>query len=142
MAAAAASGTLLSPRADVWALVSEPHHLPDWWPGYRAVRPDRRGLAEGARWTVVRGLEPGLFRRPESDGLIIVRRVQPERVLAWYDVQQAFDAALELADDGAVTLARVTLDAPWWRLHAEGLRRAPEHALARLHDLCQTAVAL
>jgi uncharacterized protein YndB with AHSA1/START domain len=137
-----ASRTLLASREDVWALVSEPHHLPDWWPGYRAVRPDRRGLSEGARWTVVRGLEPGLFRKPESEGLIVIRRVEAGRALAWHDVQQAFDAAIDLADDGDVTLARVTVDAGWWRLRAEGVRRAPEHALARLHDLCQTAVAL
>jgi uncharacterized protein YndB with AHSA1/START domain len=142
MSRVAATRTLLASREDVWALVSEPHHLPDWWPGYRAVRPDRRGLSEGARWTVVRGLEPGLFRKPESEGLIVIRRVEPGRALAWHDVQQAFDAAIDLADDGDVTLARVTVDAGWWRLRAEGVRRAPERALGRLHDLCQTAVAL
>jgi len=137
-----ASRTLLAPREDVWGLVSEPHHLPDWWPGYRAVRPDRRGLSEGARWTVVRSLEPSFFRRPESEGLLVIRRVELSSALAWHDVQQAFDAAIELADDGDYTLARVTVDAAWWRLRAEGVRRAPEQALAHLHDLCQTAVAL
>ena len=70
MARVDASGTLLAPPADVWALIAEPHHMADWWAGYRAVRPDRRGLAEGARWTVVRSLEAGLglFRKPESEG--------------------------------------------------------------------------
>jgi uncharacterized protein YndB with AHSA1/START domain len=137
-----AARTLLSPREDVWAIVSEPHHLPDWWPGYRAVRPDRRGLAEGARWTVVRSLEPGLFRRPEAEGLLVIRRVEPGHALAWHDVQQAFDAVVELTNDGSLTLARVTVDASWWRLRSDGIGRSPEHALARLHDLCQTAVAL
>jgi uncharacterized protein YndB with AHSA1/START domain len=142
MALVEASRTLLAPREDVWALVAEPHHLPDWWPGYRAVRPDRRGLSAGARWTVVRSLEPGLFRRPESEGLILIRRVEPGRALAWHDVQQGFDAAVELTDDGDVTPARVTVETSWWRLRAESLAGEPARALARLHDLCQTAVAL
>ena len=142
MALVEASRTLLASRDDVWALVAEPHHLPDWWPGYRAVRPDRRGLSSGARWTVVRSLEPGLFRRPESEGLIHIRRVEPGRALAWHDVQQGFDAAVELTDDGDVTPARVTVETSWWRLRAESLSGAPARALARLHDLCQTAVAL
>ena len=34
---------LLAPREEVWALVSEPFHLPDWWPAYTGVEPDRRG---------------------------------------------------------------------------------------------------
>jgi uncharacterized protein YndB with AHSA1/START domain len=142
MAVVDASRTLLAPRDDVWVLVGEPHHLSDWWPGYRAVRPDRRGLAVGARWTVVRSLEPGLLRRPESEGLMVVRRVEPGRSLAWHDVQQAFDASIELADDGGVTAARVTVEASWWRLRAESLAGVPAQALTRLHDLCQTAIAL
>ena len=145
MALVDASRTLLAPPRDVWALVAEPHHLPDWWAGYRAVRPDRKGLAEGARWTVVRSLEAGLglFRKPESEGLIVLTAVQEERLLAWHDVQQGFDARIEiaLAPDG-LTAARIAVDAPWLRLRTEGLRQLPETALTRLHDLCQTALAL
>ena len=48
---------LLATRPDVWALLAEPDHLADWWAGYASIRPDRRGLAEGARWKVVRGLD-------------------------------------------------------------------------------------
>jgi uncharacterized protein YndB with AHSA1/START domain len=144
MARVDASRSLLAGRADVWALLAEPHHLPDWWPGYRAVKPDRRGLTEGARWTVVRSLAAGLglFRRPESEGLIVLRRVEPGRVLAWHDVQQAFDASVTLDDDGELTAASVGLEASWWRVQTEGLGGLPDLALTRLHDLCQTAVAL
>ncbi len=46
---------LLATRPEVWALLAEPEHLADWWPAYASIRPDRRGLAEGARWEVVRG---------------------------------------------------------------------------------------
>jgi len=35
-----ASLVLAVPREDAWALVSEPFHLPDWWPGYTGVEPD------------------------------------------------------------------------------------------------------
>jgi uncharacterized protein YndB with AHSA1/START domain len=145
MARVDATGTLLAPRGDVWALVAEPHHLSDWWAGYRAVRPDRRGLAEGARWTVVRSLDAGLglFRKPESEGLIVLQTVEPQRTLAWHDLQQGFDARIDLDDapDG-LTAARMTLEAPWLRLRSEGLRHLPETALTRLRDLCQTAYAL
>jgi hypothetical protein len=119
--------------------------MADWWAGYRAVRPDRRGLADGARWTVVRSLEAGLglFRKPESEGLIVIAAVAEERLLAWHDVQQGFDARVELgpAPDG-LTAARVAVEAPWLRLRSEGLRQLPDTALTRLHDLCQTALAL
>ena len=142
MARVDASRTLLASRKDVWSLLSEPHHLADWWPGYRAVRPDRRGVAEGARWTVVRSLEPGLFRRPEAEGLIVVRAVERGRSLAWHDVLEAYDVTVELADEGEVTAARVTLAASWWRVRTQNLQRLPGQALSRLHDLCQTAVAL
>src|SRR4051812_50038265 len=50
-----ASRELLAPPEDVWGFLAEPNHLADWWPGIHAVRPDRRGLAPGARWQLVAG---------------------------------------------------------------------------------------
>src|SRR5439155_18650568 len=110
---------------------------------YTTIRPDRLGLAEGARWQVTRSNTPGLLRRPGGDGLIVVTAVDPPRRLGWRDLQQRFDAEiqLELAPDGA-TLATLTVEAPWWRLVAEGVRPTPRKALARLHALCQTAATL
>jgi uncharacterized protein YndB with AHSA1/START domain len=134
---------LLAVRGDVWALVAEPHHLSDWWPDYTTIRPDRRGLAEGARWQVVRSDTPGLLRRPGGEGTIVITRVEPGLRLGWHDVQQAFDADLRLepAPDGQ-TRAMLSIEAPWWRLIVEGLRLTPRQALARLHALCQTAATL
>ena len=134
---------LVAARDDVWELLSEPHHLSDWWPEYRTIRPDRRGLAEGARWQVARGGSPGFLRRPGGEGLIVVTAVEPPLRFAWHDLEQRFDAEirLELARDGH-TRAILTLDATPWRLVAEGLRPAPRQALARLHALCQTAADL
>jgi uncharacterized protein YndB with AHSA1/START domain len=134
---------LLAVRGDVWSLMAEPRHLSDWWPGYTTVRPDRRGLAEGARWQVVRSDTPGLLRRPGGEGTIVVTRLEPGLRLGWRDVQQSFDADLRLepAADGH-TRALLTVEAPWWRVIAEGLRPTPRQALARLHALCQTAATL
>ncbi|HEY7148699.1 MAG TPA: SRPBCC family protein [Gaiellaceae bacterium] len=134
---------LVAGRADAWALLSEPHHLSDWWPGYTSVRPDRKGLAEGARWQVVRGGEVGLLKRPGGEGLIVVTAVEPERRLAWNDLEQGFSAEIRLepAPDGN-TRATLTVEASPWRAVAEGLRPLPRKALARLHALCQTAATL
>jgi uncharacterized protein YndB with AHSA1/START domain len=137
-----ASRILLAPREDVWALVAEPYHLPDWWPAYTGVEPDRRGLAENARWTVLRSRAPGFLRRPRGQGLIVVRRVTPGVELAWHDVAQHLEAGVKLEDEGRQTKATTFVDGPFWRLLAEGATGLPRVAAARLYDLCQTAASL
>jgi uncharacterized protein YndB with AHSA1/START domain len=137
-----AAQVLLAPREDVWALVAEPFHLPDWWPGYTGVEPDRRGLVENARWTVIRSGRPGFLRRPHGPGLILIRRVVPARELAWHDLAQQLDMGVRLDDEGAQTRASAWVSGSWWRFYAEGARSLPSQALSRLHDLCQTASRL
>jgi uncharacterized protein YndB with AHSA1/START domain len=132
---------LMAPPEDVWKLLAEPRHLSDWWPGYTTVRPDRRGLAPGARWQVVRGRRAGLLRRPGGEGLIVITEAEPGRVLAWHDVQQGFAATVSIDPAGSRALASVSVEAPWWRIRVEGLRRTPGEALSRLHALCQTAAS-
>jgi len=134
---------LLALRDDVWALLAEPRHLSDWWPGYSTIRPDRRGLAEGARWKVARSSAPGLLRRPGGEGVIVITGVEQGRRFAWRDLQQGFAAEIRLepAPEGN-TRATLALEAPWWRIVAEGLRSSPRQSLARLHALCQTAAGL
>jgi len=138
-----AERTLLAAPDDVWELLAEPYHLPDWWPGYTAVRPDRRGVAEGARWGVVRGSDPGFLRRPGGEGRIVIGPVERARSFGWRDLEQQFavEVTVEPATDG-LTHAAIVLEAPWWRVHVEGLRDLPQRALVRLHNLCQTAAAL
>ncbi len=137
------SREILAPRPDVWKLVAEPYHLPDWWPAYTGVRPDRRGLAPNARWTVSRSRAPGLLRRPGGEGLIVITEVAEGLELRWHDVQQRIDAGIALANAGeGRTRATASVDGAWWRLVLEGARDLPERALGRLHDLCQTAVTL
>jgi uncharacterized protein YndB with AHSA1/START domain len=51
---------IAAPRDRVWELVSDPHHLPRWWP--RAVRVEdvrRMGSGKRSRWTTVLGTERG-----------------------------------------------------------------------------------
>jgi uncharacterized protein YndB with AHSA1/START domain len=133
---------LLASREDVWAIVAEPYHLPDWWPAYTGVEPDRRGLAEGARWTVLRSSTPGFLRKPRGKGLIVIQRVSPGEELAWLDLSQNVEAGLRLEDEGRETRATAFVDGPLWRLLAEGARGLPRLAVARLYDLCQTATSL
>jgi hypothetical protein len=137
-----ASRVLLAPREDVWALVAEPYNLPDWWPAYSGVEPDRRGLAEKARWTVLRSRAPGFLRRPRGRGIVVIRRVETGAELAWLDVAQHIEAGVRLEDEGRHTRATAFVDAPFWRLHAEGASRLPRVAVARLDELCQTAASL
>jgi uncharacterized protein YndB with AHSA1/START domain len=138
-----ATRELLAPVDDVWALVAEPYHLPDWWPCYEGVHPDKRGLAEGARWQVRRTASPGLLRRPRGEGLIVIQSVVKGRELAWRDVQQSLGAGVRLASAGPEqTKAVAFVEGASWRIAVEGARGLPRLALYRLHALCQTAASL
>ena len=140
MPRASASRELLAPRDDVWRFIAEPHHFADWWPGLSAVRPDRRGVAEGARWEVRTADRPTLFRRATTSGMLLVRAVRAPELFAWTLTGDRIDAELRLEErPGQRTLARLDLEAPW----LYGLSRAlPRRVLARLHALCQTAAEL
>jgi hypothetical protein len=138
-----AEGFLQAPREDAWALVAEPYHLPDWWPGYLGVEPDRRGLAVNARWRVRRSASPGLLRRPGGEGVIVLTRVVEGWELRWHDVQQGVDCGVALDNAGSGrTRAVVAVDGRAHRLLLEGARSLPRQALARLQALCQTAAEL
>lgn len=142
----AASRELLAPPADVWAFLTEPHHLCDWWPGIGGVEPDRRGLAPGARWRLHGPDRPGgigliaiLTRPPHAAGTLIVVDVRPHELVKLHFVNDRMDAELRLEPSGADhTLATLTVDAPVLRVS----RRLPQVALSRLHELCQTAATL
>ena len=137
MPRASARMEMLASREDLWSFIAEPHHFSDWWPGIAGVRPDRRGLAEGARWEVYGVERPTLFRRATSSGKLLVRGVQRPERLAWTLTGDHIDAELRLEEAGPDrTLATLEVEAPW----LYGFSRAlPRRALARLHALYQTA---
>jgi uncharacterized protein YndB with AHSA1/START domain len=140
MPRASASRELLASRDDVWSFIAEPHHFADWWPGLAGVHPDRRGLAEGARWEIHTADRPTLFRRATSSGMLLVRAVRAPELFAWTLTSDHIDAELRLEARGDDrTVATLELEAPWFY----GLSRTlPRRALTRLHALCQTAAGL
>jgi len=136
----AAERVLLAPIDDVWRFVAEPYHLADWWPGVSGVEPDRRGLAPGARWTVIAPNAPSLLRKPQAAGILLVREVVPRERIAFQLTADRIGAELELrATDADRTRVTLTVEGPF----LVGLRRRfPAQALARLYDLVQTAAEL
>jgi hypothetical protein len=135
-----ASRELLAAREDVWSFIAEPHHFPDWWPGIGGVQPDRRGLAEGARWGISGIERPTLLRRPTSSGMLLVRGVEVPARFAWTLTGDHIDAELRLEESGRNrTIATLDVEASW----LFGFSRAlPRKALTRLHALCQTGAEL
>jgi hypothetical protein len=135
-----ATRELLAPRADVWAFLSEPYNLPDWWPGISGLQPDRRGFAPGARWQIVGENRPSLFRRPNMSGTLLVVAVEQYDRFAFQLTGELLDVELQLSEPRPnCTLARLRVSGPL----LIGLRRSlPEKALGRLHGLVQTAADL
>ena len=137
---ASASRLLLAPREDVWAFIAEPHHFPDWWPGIAGVQPDRRGVAEGARWEIRGHERPTLFRRATSSGKLFVRGVRRPERFARTLTSDHLDAELRLDEKGPDrTIATLVVEAPWLYGFGSAL---PRRALTRLHALCQTPAGL
>jgi uncharacterized protein YndB with AHSA1/START domain len=136
---ATAERELLAAAGDVWQFVSEPHHLPDWWPGFAAVEPDRRGTAADARWKVQRS-QPGWFRRGDDAETLLVTAAEARRRLAFELVGSRLRADLRLeATATDRTTASLHVDVPWL---AGSPRRIAGTALSRLHALCQTGAEL
>ncbi len=139
-----ATRELLAPREEVWRFLAEPHHLSDWWPGVHGVRPDRRGLAPGARWQLSAGPQTGglmgaFLRSPEAAGTLVVLDVRPTELVRMLFVDDRIEAELHLeAARDSHTRATLAIEGPWLRVN----RSLPRRALSRLHALCQTAVGL
>ena len=139
----AARRELIASLDDAWGFLAQPYHLSDWWPTVSSVRPDRRGLAPGARWEVVGPSQPTLFHKAYSSGLALVRVVEPYERVVWYLTAERLTIEIALTTiDEHRTHARVSVEGSW-RPEAFGRPRAlPRQALARLHALVQTAASL
>jgi uncharacterized protein YndB with AHSA1/START domain len=140
MPRASAARELLASRDDVWQFIAEPGHFADWWPGVAAVDPDRRGFAEGARWTVHASTRPTLFRRSGYSGTLMITAVEPYRRFGFTLTGDRLDAEL-LLQQVAQERTRVSLaiSAAWL---VSIPRSLPRRALTRLYNLCQTAATL
>ena len=139
-----ATRELLAPREEVWRFLAEPHHLSDWWPGVRGVRPDRRGLAPGSRWQLSAGPQTGglmgsFLRAPDAAGTLVVLDVRTGELMRLLFVDDRIEAELHLeAAPDSRTRATLAIEGPWLRVN----RSLPARALNRLRDLCQTAAEL
>jgi uncharacterized protein YndB with AHSA1/START domain len=134
----AASRTLLAPLEDVWRFLAELSNLSAWWPGIAEVRPDRRGLAPGARWHVVGPNQPSYLRRPQMNGTLLVLEVAPLERIAFQLTDDRIDVEIELhAPEADRTDVTLTVAFPW----LAGVRRSfPHRALSRLHAVVRTEV--
>jgi uncharacterized protein YndB with AHSA1/START domain len=135
---ARASRELLAPPQDVWQFLAEPRHFADWWPGVGGVEPDRRGLAAGARWRV-RRRESSLFRKAQAEDTLVVTVVERYKRFAFQLARARLRAELTLARTDRGTNAELSVEGP---LLLGFSRSLPKTALARLHNLCQTAATL
>lgn len=133
---ASAELEILAPIDDAWRFSTDPHLLADWWPGFAALVPDRRGLAAGGRWEVRRAPRPSLVRRAAAHELLVVRAVETNRLFSFHLTGERIDCELRLEPVGPKrTRAGLVVSSPL----LVGFRRSlPRLALRRLHALCQT----
>ena len=116
----------------MWAFLSEPYHLSDWWPGISGVDPDVRGFAPAARWKVHATRRHVLLGSRGVESTLLVRDVHPFERWSFHVVDPAFDADIRIRSVGPDrTLVTVATNGP-----------KPEVAVRRLYDLIQTAATM
>jgi uncharacterized protein YndB with AHSA1/START domain len=105
-----------APRSDVWNVVSDPHHLPRWWP--RAVRvEDVRGEpgSRRAQWTLVLGTAKGRSVRADYRS---ISAAAGERFV-WQQliedspferIVRSAEAGVELGDEDGATAVTIYTD--------------------------------
>ena len=124
-----ANRELLASRADVWAFLAEPYHLPDWWPGITGVEPDRRGFAPGARWKALATKRNVLVGRRSVETTLLVREIDEYERWTWHLLEPKTDVEIRLhsvAEDRTEVTVSTT-------------RGSADAAVGRLYDLVQTA---
>lgn len=124
--------------AEVWSLISDPYHLPRWWPRTRRVENVTRGEARGRRWTQVYETRDGRPIRADYRCLSAARneRYIFEQLLQGTPFDRILRSArteIQLAgEDGttAVTLAREQQLRGLSRFGSPMMRRATGRILA------------
>ena len=139
MPTARASVELLAAPQDVWRFLAEPYHLADWWPNLVAVKPDRLGLAAGARWHVA-SRQATLLRRADHDDTLLVLAAEPYSHVSIEFVRSRLRAELTLTPS-APDRTRAELEVTGAFLISFS-RSIAKSALTRLHNLVQTAATV
>ena len=137
------------PRERVWTLVSDPHHIPRWWPRTQRVE-DVRGAAGTKRtqWTTVLSTERGAGVRADFR---CVSAARPERYIWEQNLEGTpFErilraATLEIRLDASGGGTTVTLASREWlrglsRLGGLMMRRATRRRLDEALDGIELAL--
>jgi uncharacterized protein YndB with AHSA1/START domain len=137
------------PRERVWTLVSDPHHIPRWWPRTQRVE-DVRGAAGTKRtqWTTVLATERGVGVRADFR---CVSAARPERYIWEQNLEGTpFErilrgATLEIRLDASGGGTAVTLASREWlrglsRLGGLMMRRATRRRLDEALDGIELAL--
>lgn len=115
-------------RAEVWAILAEPLHLPDWWPGLLAVEPDRRGFAPGARWRATVARRNPFLGSSRVETAILLRDVDLYERWTWHLVNPRVDVEIVLRATGEAE-TEVTVTTSRGRAAREAVRRLRELVL-------------
>jgi len=102
-----------APRADVWSVVSDPYHLPRWWPKVTRVEGvyERKG-GSGSQWTKVFETESGKAIRADFR----CRYMRAPEALGWEQeipgspfekYLRSAVTEIELSDDAGGTLVEI-----------------------------------
>jgi len=105
-----------APRADVWNVVCDPHHLPRWWP--RALRVEDVMGEPGsprAQWTLVLGTAKGRSVRADYRSISAAsgERFAWEHLVAnspFERIIRSAEAGVELADEDGGTAVTIYTD--------------------------------
>jgi uncharacterized protein YndB with AHSA1/START domain len=104
---------IAAPRADVWDVVSDPYHLPRWWPNVTRVEDvrERRG-GSGSQWTKVFETQSGKAVRADFR----LRYQRAPEALGWEQeipgspfekYLRSAVTEIELSDAGSGTLVEI-----------------------------------
>ena len=124
MARARRRRTIAAPPEEVWRIVSDPHHLPRWWPGVERVEE-----ASEEAWTEVFRSRRGKTVRADFTRLEADR----PRLLRWRQEVEATPFERFLSD--AVTEVRLDPEAQGERTRVELTTRQRLRGMARLAGL-------
>lgn len=138
-----------APLRDVWAVVSDPYHLPRWWPRVTRVENVEGGSGRRARWTVVLGTQAGRGVRADYR---CVSSAENERYLWEQEIRETpFERVLKAARTeirlrAAPSGTEVTLEARQAlrglsRLGSPMMRRATGRTLSQALDGLERALA-
>ncbi len=111
MPTARVSRTISAPAEDLWTVVSDPHHLPRWWPRVERVE----GVHDGA-FTEVMRTKKGKTVRADFELLAVdpgARTVSWEQIVEgtpFAAVLASSETEVQLLPQGAEALTQVTIE--------------------------------